>query len=106
MSVWARETGAAKIAVVAPTIAMTVIAKGARRSIGLNRTSRKGPALTIVAACISAETGVGASIANGSHTCSGTWADLPIAPTRSNSGITVVAGTAHSRPAHPSTLTV
>ena len=87
MSVWVSETSAAKIAVVAPTIAMTVIAKGASTSIGLKRTSRNGPALTIVAAWISAETGVGASIANGSHTCSGTCADLPIAPTKSSSGI-------------------
>ena len=38
------------------------------------------PAATIVAACISAETGVGPSMASGSQTCSGNWALLPIAP--------------------------
>jgi hypothetical protein len=46
---------------------------------------RNTPAATIVAAWISAETGVGPSIASGSHVCSGTWPDLPIAPTSSSS---------------------
>jgi hypothetical protein len=41
----------------------------------------KMPAVTIVAAWISAEIGVGPSIESGSQTCSGNWADLPIAPT-------------------------
>ncbi len=36
--------------------------------------------MTIVAAWIRAETGVGPSMASGSHTCSGNWALLPIAP--------------------------
>ena len=35
------------------------------------------PAVTIVAAWIRAETGVGPSIASGSQTCSGNWALLP-----------------------------
>ena len=34
----------------------------------------------MVAAWIRADTGVGPSIASGSQTCSGNWADLPIAP--------------------------
>ena len=34
----------------------------------------------MVAAWIKALTGVGPSIASGSHTCSGNWADLPMAP--------------------------
>ena len=38
--------------------------------------------MTIVAAWISAETGVGPSIASGSQVCSGSWADLAKAPTR------------------------
>ena len=50
MSVWVGDTSAAKSAVVAPTTAMTVIATGASTSSGLKRTSRNGPALTIVAA--------------------------------------------------------
>jgi hypothetical protein len=40
----------------------------------------KMPAVTIVAAWISAEIGVGPSIESGSHTCRGTCALLPIAP--------------------------
>ena len=42
--------------------------------------TRYSPAFTIVAAWISAETGVGPSIASGSQTCSGNCADLPTAP--------------------------
>ena len=44
------------------------------------RATMKMPAVTIVAAWISAEIGVGPSIESGSQTCSGTCADLPIAP--------------------------
>ena len=40
----------------------------------------KTPAVTMVAAWMSAETGVGPSIASGSQVWSGTCADLPIAP--------------------------
>ena len=39
--------------------------------------------MTIVAAWISALTGVGPSIASGSQVCSGIWADFAIAPTSS-----------------------
>ena len=44
------------------------------------RAIKKTPAVTMVAACIKAETGVGPSIASGSHTCKPICADLPIAP--------------------------
>ena len=44
------------------------------------RATRYTPAVTIVAAWISAETGVGPAIASGSQTCSGICADLPVAP--------------------------
>src|SRR3546814_11890820 len=43
----------------------------------------------MVAAWISAEIGVGLSIESGSHTCSGTCADLTIAPTNRQMQITV-----------------
>ncbi len=43
----------------------------------------KMPAVTMVAAWIRAEIGVGPSIESGSHTCRGNCADLPIAPTKS-----------------------
>ena len=36
----------------------------------------------MVAAWISADTGVGPSIASGSHVCNGTCADLPTQPTK------------------------
>ena len=40
----------------------------------------KMPAVTMVAAWISAEIGVGPSIESGSQACRGTCADLPMAP--------------------------
>ena len=53
----------------------------------------------MVAAWISADTGVGPSIASGSHTCSGTWADLPHAPMKSSNAMPVaVAGARVSAP--------
>ena len=55
------------------------------------RATMKIPAVTIVAAWISAEIGVGPSIESGSQTCSGTCADLPIAPMNSRMQMTVIA---------------
>ena len=49
------------------------------------------PAATIVAAWISAETGVGPAIASGNQTCSGNCALLPRKPQSSNSPIAVEA---------------
>ena len=49
----------------------------------------KIPAVTMVAAWISADIGVGPSIESGSHTWRGTCADLPMAPTNNNRQITV-----------------
>ncbi len=43
----------------------------------------------MVAAWINAEIGVGPSIESGSQTCSGNWADLPMAPMNSRTQITV-----------------
>ena len=51
------------------------------------------PAVTMVAAWISAETGVGPSIASGSQVCSRNCADLPIAPMNSSRQISVSAST-------------
>ena len=62
---------AAKIAVVAPTIAIKFIVKGAIINKGLKRATMYNPAVTIVAAWINAETGVGPSMASGSQTKSG-----------------------------------
>jgi hypothetical protein len=43
------------------------------------RTNRKIPAVTIVAACIRDDTGVGPSIASGNQICNPACADLPTA---------------------------
>ena len=48
--------------------------------IGEQRANKKIQAVTIVAACIKADTGVGPSIASGSQVCNPIWADFPITP--------------------------
>ena len=50
---------------------------------------RKTPAVTIVAACINAETGVGPSIASGNQVCNPNCADFPIAPINNKKQINV-----------------
>ena len=61
------------------------------------------PAVTIVAAWMSAETGVGPSIASGSQTCSGNCALLPIAPRKNSSAIAVIVPceSGETRPVSP-----
>ena len=81
---------AANTAVVAPTHTITSRVIGAAANSGSARTTRKTPAATIVAAWSSALTGVGPSIASGSHTCRGNWADLPTTAKKS-SALTAVA---------------
>ncbi|OIQ64015.1 hypothetical protein GALL_544390 [mine drainage metagenome] len=49
------------------------------------------PAVTMVAAWINAETGVGPSIASGSQVCSRNCADLPIAPMNRRRQVSVSA---------------
>ena len=49
------------------------------------RHSRYTPAVTMVAAWISADTGVGPSMASGSQLNSGIWADFPVAARNSSS---------------------
>ena len=67
-------------AVIAPITMTTLSAASDSSNNGEKRATMKMPAVTIVAAWISAEIGVGPSIESGSHTCSGNCADLPIAP--------------------------
>src|SRR5580698_5687919 len=50
---------------------------------GAQRAIKYTPAVTIVAAWINAETGVGPSMASGSQVCSGTCADLAAQPMNS-----------------------
>ena len=64
----------------APTYAITSMRQGAARKSGKARATRKTPAATMVAAWISADTGVGPSIASGSQTWSGNCALFPMAP--------------------------
>src|SRR5689334_15739845 len=92
MSVWAVPMIAAKRAVAPPTSATTAIAAGERRKNTLARATTYTPAVTIVAAWIRAETGVGPAIASGSQTYRGSWALLPAAPTKRQSAIAVIAG--------------
>ena len=82
-SVTTRPIVAAISSVTQPTIAPTAAASGACSKSGCRRAIRYTPAVTIVAAWISAETGVGPSMASGSQVCSGTWADFANAPTSS-----------------------
>src|SRR5215203_2157423 len=92
MSVCVIAIEAARIAVKIPIAATTTITSGAAAKMGFARATRYTPALTIVAAWISAETGVGPSIASGSQTCSGNCALLPIAPQNtSNEAIVATA---------------
>src|ERR1043165_5020092 len=80
MSFWAMPTLAANTAVVPPMTPTTASAAGAYSNIGDSRHTIKTPAVTIVAAWIKAETGVGPSIASGSQVWRPSCADLPIAP--------------------------
>ncbi len=83
---------AAKSAVSAPMMATVFIEPGASTNSAFDRATIYTPAVTMVAAWIRAETGVGPSIASGSQTYSGSWADLPQAPTNSNSVAAVMMG--------------
>src|ERR687890_1763562 len=98
MSSLAQPTTAPKTSVMAPTMTTTSRASGVRSKIGFDRTTRYTPAVTIVAAWMSADTGVGPAIASPSQDCSGNCADLPHAPSSSRRPIAVsvaVLGVAH-----------
>ena len=90
MSFCATATVAAYNAVAAPMQAMTI---GAHEydscSTGLMRVNKNTPDVTMVAAWMSAETGVGPSIASGNQRYSGNCALLPHAPTNNNIAMAV-----------------
>ena len=69
-----------KNAVMAPITSTTDRAVSLSSNSGDMRATMKMPAVTMVAAWISAEIGVGPSIESGSQTCSGNCALLPMAP--------------------------
>ena len=70
---------------------MKAVASGAYSINGDMRQTRKTPAVTIVAAWIKADTGVGPSIASGNHVCRNSCADLPIAPMNNKTAIKLAA---------------
>ncbi len=76
MSSLAQPTIAPNSSVTAPTMTTPSCASGARLNTGPDRTIRYTPAVTMVAAWMSADTGVGPSIASPSQDCSGTCARL------------------------------
>src|SRR5690242_15133689 len=82
MSYCVMAISAMKKHVMAPMITTTESAASESSKSGDMRATMKMPAVTIVAAWMRAEMGVGPSIESGSHTCSGNCALLPIAPTK------------------------
>src|SRR5579863_4744341 len=83
-----------KNAVVEPMINTVDSAVSDSSNSGDMRATMNMPAVTMVAAWISAEIGVGPSMESGSHTCRGTCADLPMAPTNRQMQVKVIAGQA------------
>src|SRR5260370_33827693 len=89
MSVCTQAMVAAISAVSPVTTPTTPSVNGAALKSGAQRATRYTPAVTIVAAWISALTGVGPSIASGSQTCRGGWADLAAAAAKSSNVMAV-----------------
>src|SRR5207248_11216922 len=83
---------AANRAVSAPTPATVALPTGASANSAPQRATRYTPAVTIVAAWINAETGVGPCIASGSQMYSGICADFPVQPRNRNSVMAVMTG--------------
>src|SRR5271169_3354518 len=86
-----RPSSAMNSAVVAPMMVTNDKAVSDSSNNGLMRATMKMPAVTMVAAWINAEIGVGPSIESGSHTCSGICADLPMAPMNRQMQVNVIA---------------
>src|ERR1041385_454096 len=82
---------AANRAVRPPMTPTVVMAVGDKSKMAWFRTTMYTPAVTIVAAWMSALTGVGPAIASGSHTYSGICADFPIAPTKRQMHASMIA---------------
>ena len=78
-------------AVIAPITITKLKAVSDNSNKGDIRATIKMPAVTIVAAWIKAEIGVGPSMESGNQTCKGNCADLPIAPMNKQMQITVTS---------------
>src|SRR6266480_1543747 len=90
MSYCTRPIDAAISAVSTPTTATISMTMGACENNTALRPTMYTPAVTMVAAWISADTGVGPSIASGSQTYSGSCADFATAPTSSSKQMAVM----------------
>src|SRR5258706_15921004 len=102
MSYWVSAISPMNSAVMAPMTSTTDLAVSLNSNSGDMRATMKMPAVTIVAAWINAEIGVGPSIESGSQTCSGNCARWPIAPTNRQTHITVISD--HAWPGNISTI--
>src|SRR4030065_1606538 len=91
MSVCTMASRAMKKAVMAPMTMTKDSAACDSSNNGDMRETMKMPAVTMVAAWIRAEIGVGPSIESGSQTCNGNCADLPMAPMNNRMQITVMS---------------
>src|SRR3984893_11313190 len=92
MSLFTTPRSPMKNAVVAPMMSTNDSAVSECSNNGDILATMKMPAVTMVAAWISAEIGVGPSMESGSHTCRGTCADLPMAPMNKHMHAKVIAG--------------
>src|SRR3954466_14385622 len=90
MSFWMMPRKPMNSAVMEPITRMNDSAVSDSSNSGDMRETIKIPAVTMVAAWIRAEIGVGPSIESGSQTCSGNWADLPMAPMNRQMQATVI----------------
>src|SRR3977135_3781416 len=91
MSYCTMAMSAMKKQVIAPITITKESAAWDSSNSGDMRVTMKMPAVTMVAAWISAEIGVGPSIESGSHTCSGNCALLPMAPMKRQMQITLTS---------------
>ncbi len=97
MSFCTRPMVAANMQVVAPMKMTKAEASWESENSGDSRATMNTPAVTMVAAWINAETGVGPSMASGSQVCSRNCADLPIAPMNNRRQTAVSALTSQLR---------
>lgn len=79
MSFWVSAQIAVNRVVIAPKHSIVVRMVLLLEMRGWNRISKNTPATTMVLECSSAETGVGPSMADGSHGWRPNWADFPVA---------------------------
>src|SRR6202161_1594948 len=92
MSLFTMPSSPMKNAVVDPMINSVDSAVSDSSNRGDMRATMNMPAVTMVAAWINAEIGVGPSMESGSQICSGTCADLPMAPMNRQMQVKVIAG--------------